>query len=127
MKLCIPDCIKKILKNFDIFGAQLKFKLDGEDEFRSVTVGISYFIFLVFTFWFFITQFIPFINRERVNLIFSNKIVSEPLINLTKTNFNFAVGLLYTSNYTDARPYLNKYLDIKFDFLKLISDEKPIY
>jgi hypothetical protein len=84
MKPCKRDNIKKMFKFFDLFGAQLKFKLDGEDEFRSITVGISYFVFLVMTFWFFLTQFIPFINRERVNLIFSNKIVSEPLINLTK-------------------------------------------
>ena len=98
MGLC-SKWIKRIIKKCDIFGILITFKIKNEDQYQSIHGGIASLIFIIFTIFYILYQGIPFIKRENLEFIFSNKILdTKPYINLTDAHFYFGFGLRYQSN-----------------------------
>ena len=80
MGLC-SKWIKRIIKKCDIFGILITFKIKNEDQYQSIHGGIASLIFITFTIFYILYQGIPFIKRENLEFIFSNKILdTQPYI-----------------------------------------------
>ena len=102
MGLC-SKWIKRIIKKCDIYGILITFKIKNEDQYQSIHGGIASLIFIIFTIFYILYQGIPFIKRENLEFIFSNKILdTKPYINLTDAHFYFGFGLRYQNNSTPA-------------------------
>ena len=96
-------CIKRIIKQCDIFGILITFKIKNEDQYQSIHGGIASLIFIMFTLFYVLYQGIPFITRKNLEFIFSNKILdSKPSINLIDAHFYFGFGLRYQYNSSPA-------------------------
>ena len=105
-------CIKRIIKQCDIFGILITFKIKNEDQYQSIHGGIASLIFIMFTLFYVLYQGIPFITRKNLEFIFSNKILdTQPYINLIDAHFYFGFGLRYQENSSPAIQDSEKYFN----------------
>ena len=101
--------IKKIIKQFDFFGTFVTFRIKDEIEYKSIIGGLTSIIFVIMSISYTLYVGIPFIKRENINFIFSNKIVEkQPFINLTEVGFNMGFGIQYQDN---ASPAINDFIE----------------
>jgi hypothetical protein len=70
---------------------------------------------------------IPFIKRENIDFIFSNKIIeTQPYINLTSTKFNFGFSIQYQDDATTATNDYIKYFNFSLKLKEWIGDDTII-
>ena len=143
---------KKIIKQCDYFGTFVTFRINDEIEYKSIVGGLTSIIFFILAILYTLYVGIPFIKRENIDFIFSNKIVEkEPYINLSEIGFNMGFGIQYQD---DATPAIDDFIEyynyslmlkewigedtiIEFpfglkscthsDFLNLVNDTKILY
>ncbi len=73
--------IKKVIKKFDYFGTFITFRINDEIEYKSIIGGLTSIIFLILAILYTIYVGIPFIKRENIDFIFSNKIIeTQPFL-----------------------------------------------
>ncbi len=94
---------KKIIKQCDYFGTFVTFRINNEIEYKSIIGGLTSIIFFILAISYTLYVGIPFIKRENITFIFSNKIVEkEPYINLTEVGFNMGFGIQYQDDSSTA-------------------------
>ena len=77
------NIIKKIIKKCDCFGTFITFRINEEIEYKSIIGGLISIIFFILASLYTIYVGLPFIKRENIEFIFSNKIIdAQPYINL---------------------------------------------
>ena len=97
------NIIKKIIKKCDCFGTFITFRINEEIEYKSIIGGLISIIFFILASLYTIYVGLPFIKRENIEFIFSNKIIdAQPYINLTSVNFNLGFGIQYQDEATTA-------------------------
>ena len=95
--------MKKVIKECDFFGTFITFRINDEIQYKSITGGIISILFFILSVLYTIYVGYPFIKRENIDFIFSNKILeTQPYINLTSTNFNLGFGIQYQDEATTA-------------------------
>jgi len=103
-------CIRNQIKKIDIFGILLTFRLNNKVKYRSVDGGIATIIFFIYSIFYAFYLGVPFWKRKNIDFIYSNKIVeTQPYVNLTQTEFNFAFGIQYQNDSTPALKDFEKY------------------
>ena len=100
--------LKKMIKKCDYFGTFVTFRINDEIEYKSIIGGITSILFFILSISYSIYVGYPFIKRENIDFIFSNKIIeTQPYINLTSVNYNMAFGIQYLN---DASSAINDYI-----------------
>ena len=108
-----------LLKNFDYFGAQIQFRINNEGNYRSSCGGLIFLMYFLISFVYVIYNFISFVNKENMTLIFTYKIKEPPVpVNLTEEKFALAIGVMFDDNNTIAVDETAQYLDY---FMKIIT------
>ena len=101
--------IQKIIKKFDCFGTFVTFRINDEIEYKSIVGGLTSIMFFILAISYTLYVGIPFIKRENIDFIFSNKIVEkEPYINLSEIGFNMGFGIQYQD---DATPAIDDFIE----------------
>ncbi len=119
--------IKKVIKKFDYFGTFITFRINDEIEYKSIIGGLTSIIFLILAILYTIYVGIPFIKRENIDFIFSNKIIeTQPYINLTSTKFNFGFSIQYQDDATTATNDYIKYFNFSLKLKEWIGDDTII-
>ena len=86
--------IRSILKDMDLFGTFITFRINNDLEYKSISGGICTIIFITFTSIYTLYYSFGFITRKNINYIYSTKVVeTAPFIDLIKDKFNFAFGV----------------------------------
>ena len=100
-----------IMRAIDYFGTFITFRVNEDIEYKSIIGGSFTLIYVLFAFIYILTLSLSFIQRKKINFIYSNKIMNNPFINLTEIGFTFAFGIQYSSNslsvIEDTTLYLN--------------------
>ena len=122
--------IKRGIKKSDIFGVLITFRINNEEEYKTIHGGIATIIFLLFTLFYTIYLGVPFVKRENIDFIYSNKILdSNPYINLSEAHFRFGFGLQYQNDSSpaikDSEIYFNYSITLKERFNKKKIIEYP--
>ena len=87
-------CLKKLIKDCDCFGTFVTFRINKENELKSLFGGFSTIIYSMIAIIYISYMSYHFIARKNLDFINAYRIVeSEPFINLTNIGFNFAFGL----------------------------------
>jgi len=87
-------CLKKGIKECDCFGTFITFRINKDNELKSVFGGCSTLMYSLIAIIYISYMSYRFIARKNINFINAYRIVdSEPFINLTDIGFNFAFGL----------------------------------
>ena len=103
-------CIKKAIKECDCFGTFVTFRINKDNELKSVFGGCSTLIYSLIALIYVSYMTYRFIAKKDINFINAYRIVeSEPFINLTDIGFNFAFGLETSES---EEPYIES--DIPF-------------
>ncbi len=103
-------CIKKTIKECDCFGTFVTFRINKDNELKSLFGGCSTIIYSLIAIVYISYMSYHFIARKNIEFINAYRIVeSEPFINLTDIGFNFAFGL---ESADSEHPYVEG--DIKF-------------
>ena len=103
-------CIKKVIKECDCFGTFVTFRINKDNELKSVFGGCSTLIYSLIALIYVSYMTYRFIAKKDINFINAYRIVeSEPFINLTDIGFNFAFGLETSES---EEPYIES--DIPF-------------
>lgn len=112
--------LSRMIKRLDIFGHKQTFRINNKSEHRSVCGGIVSVVFIICALIFIAINFIYFITRSNVSLIFTHKILDKnPFVNLTQLQFNFAFTILYERNSSDALQEVAKdFLDINLELIQ---------
>ena len=103
-------CLKKVIKECDCFGTFVTFRINKDNELKSVFGGCSTIIYSLIALVYVSYMTYRFIAKKDINFINAYRIVeSEPFINLTDIGFNFAFGLETSES---EEPYIES--DIPF-------------
>ena len=102
--------LKNIVKECDCFGTFVTFRINRDNELKSLFGGCSTIVYSLIALIYISYMTYHFIARKNINFINAYRIVeSEPFINLTDIGFNFAFGL---ESADTEHPYVEG--DIKF-------------
>ena len=113
---------KNIIRELDYFGTIVSFRLGEDLKYKSLIGGTCTIIYIVIALIYILYMLIPFLKRKEINFTFSNKIISQnPFVNLSSTNFNFAFGVLYSSDQASAIENTTKYFDYKINLIEWIG------
>ncbi len=107
----------KLFKKADYFGVQLNFQFKDKEKYKSIygeLVFISYFVFSIF---FIMINFLNFINRTTMNLVFKEGLREAAEINFNKFSVQYAIGL--DSGNPEMMPTFYKYLEISLNAVTL--------
>ena len=117
----------KIIKKCDYFGTFVTFRINDEIEYKSIVGGLTSIIFFILAFAYTIYVAYPFIKRENIDFIFSNKVVeNQPFINLTQIKFNMAFGIQYQDDASSAIKDYEKYFNYSMILKEWIGDDTII-
>ena len=115
--------LRNQIKKVDIFGILLTFRLNNKVKYRSVDGGIATIIFLIYSVFYALYLGVPFMKRKNIEFIYSNKIVqTQPYVNLTESEFNFAFGIQYQNDSTPALNDFEKYFH--YSIILIESNDK---
>ena len=104
--------IRSLLKEIDLFGTFITFRINNDLEYKSISGGCCTLFFIIFILIYTIYYSYGFITRKNINYIYSTKVVeSSPYINLKKENFNFACGV---QQQIDSCDYVYESEDVNF-------------
>ena len=82
------------LKNMDYFGVGVNFQFKNGETYNSVFGAIIFIFFFVFSVVYLTINFIYFVNREWMNLVFNEGFKDQaPQINFSNYSMAFAIGL----------------------------------
>ena len=113
---------KNLIRELDYFGTIVSFRLGEDLKYKSLIGGTCTIIYIVIALIYILYMLIPFLKRKEINFTFSNKIISQnPFVNLSSTNFNFAFGVLYSSDQASAIENTTKYFDYKINLIEWIG------
>ncbi len=120
-------CLKKIVKECDCFGTFVTFRINRDNELKSLFGGCSTIIYTILAVIYVSYMSYHFIARKKIEFINAYRIVeSEPFINLTDIEFNFAFGL---ESADTENPYIEgdiKYFNYSIFLIEWIGHEKII-
>ena len=120
-------CLKKLIKDCDCFGTFVTFRINKENELKSLFGGFSTIIYSMIAIIYISYMSYHFIARKNLDFINAYRIVeSEPFINLTNIGFNFAFGL---ESADTENPYVEgeiKYFNYSIFLMEWIGHEKII-
>ena len=104
--------IKTILKDIDLFGTFITFRINNDLEYKSMSGGFCTLIFIIFTSIYTLYYSYGFITRTNINYIYSTKVVeTSPYVDLIKEKFNFAFGV---QQQIDSCDYVYESEDVNF-------------
>ena len=104
--------IRSLLKEIDLFGTFITFRINNDLEYKSISGGCCTLFFIIFILIYTTYYSYGFITRKNINYIYSTKVVeSSPYINLKKENFNFAFGV---QQQIDSCDYVYESEDVNF-------------
>jgi hypothetical protein len=104
--------IRSLLKEIDLFGTFITFRINNDLEYKSISGGCCTLFFIIFTLIYTLYYSYGFISRKNISYIYSTKVVeSSPYINLKKENFNFAFGV---QQQIDSCDYVYESEDVNF-------------
>jgi hypothetical protein len=113
---------KNFIRELDYFGTIVSFRLGEDLKYKSLIGGTCTIIYIIIALIYILYMLIPFLKREEINFTFSNKIISQnPFVNLSSTNFNFAFGVLYSSDQASAIENTTKYFDYKINIIEWVG------
>ena len=113
---------KNLIRELDYFGTIVSFRLGEDLKYKSLIGGTCTIIYIIIALVYILYMLIPFLKRKEINFTFSNKIISKnPFVNLSSTNFNFAFGVLYSSDQASAIENTTKYFDYKINLIEWIG------
>ena len=113
---------KNLIRELDYFGTIVSFRLGEDLKYKSLIGGTCTIIYIIIALVYILYMLIPFLKRKEINFTFSNKIISQnPFVNLSSTNFNFAFGVLYSSDQASAIENTTKYFDYKINLIEWIG------
>jgi len=119
--------IKKAIKQCDCFGTFVTFRINRDNELKSLFGGCSTIIYSLIAIIYISYMSYHFISRKNIEFINAYRIVeSEPFINLTDIGFNFAFGL---ESADSEHPYVEgdiKYFNYSVFLIEWIGEEKII-
>ena len=86
--------VRRFLRKLDVFGMPYSFRYKNDEKFTTATGGIFFILFSIVVIAFAIYFFIPFYNRQNLNIIYySMNMPSTDEIKLYKSKANFGIGL----------------------------------
>ena len=92
--MSISKKLKSIIKNCDCFGTFVTFRINEDNELKSLFGGLATIFYLLIAIIYISYMSYRFIARKELSFINAYRIVeSEPFLNLTETEFNFAFGI----------------------------------
>ncbi len=92
--MSISKTLKSIIKNCDCFGTFITFRINEDNELKSLFGGIATIFYLIIAIIYISYMSYRFFARKELSFINAYRIVeSEPFLNLTETEFNFAFGI----------------------------------
>ena len=92
--MSISNKIKSIIKNCDCFGTFITFRINEDNELKSLFGGLATIFYILIAIIYITYMSYRFIARKELSFINAYRIVeSEPFLNLTETEFNFAFGI----------------------------------
>jgi hypothetical protein len=113
----------KMIKNLDIFGAEVNFRIENKKLHQSYFGGFVSIVFIIFAFLYVMKYFILFATRGNMSLIFTNKILdSNPLVNLTESKFNIAFGL-NSLNSSFTKSFTEENFNYSFNLVEWIGTD----
>ena len=89
------DSITSFIKKFDYFGYNPKFRINGNNVYKSFLGGLIFMIFLIYSLYFMITQLIIFF--QNLGIVKSSRILlknSESSYLLTTSDIYMGLGLV---------------------------------
>jgi len=120
-------CLKKIIKGCDCFGTFVTFRINKDNELKSLFGGCSTIVYSLIALIYISYMTYHFISRKNIDFINAYRIVeSEPFINLTDIGFNFAFGL---ESADTENPYVEgdiKFFNYSVFLMEWIGEEKII-
>ncbi|MCQ2820567.1 MAG: hypothetical protein MJ252_25155 [archaeon] len=120
-------CFKRCLKKCDAFGTFICFRMGDDLEYNSLIGGISTLLFGAFTIFYIIINAIPFVTRQNVELIYTNKVLmSDPVLDLVDSKFNIAFGVQYSADAWGCNEDFADYLEYNISMRYWIGDDDPI-
>ena len=126
MSSCLR-CIKNLVKECDCFGTFVTFRINKDNELKSLFGGCSTIVYSLIALIYISYMTYHFIARKNINFINAYRIVeSEPFINLTDIGFNFAFGL---ESADTEHPYVEgeiKFFNYSVFLMEWIGEEKII-
>ena len=69
-----------IMRAIDYFGTFITFRVNEDIEYKSIIGGSFTLIYVLFAFIYILTLSLSFIQRKKINFIYSNKIMNNPLL-----------------------------------------------
>ena len=118
--------IIKIIKAIDYFGTFITFRVNDNIEYKSLIGGTFTLIYVLFAFVYILTLSLSFIERKKINFIYSNKIMNNPFINLTEIGFTLAFGIQYSSNSLSAIVDMDLYFNYSIELIEWIGKDNLI-
>ncbi|MCQ2820083.1 MAG: hypothetical protein MJ252_22690 [archaeon] len=87
---------KRVIKTCDLMGGFITFRINDENEFKSLIGGFCSIFFIIFTIFYVIYSAIPFLRKENINFIYATKVLSSgPLVDLGSKKAMLAISLYY--------------------------------
>ena len=115
--------LRGFLRSFDIFGDSFTFKYKEEDTHNTPLGGFICIVFCTITFLYFITNFIPFLNKENFTLqYYTMNLEDTEEIKLSEEPIAFSFGL--TVNNTNSN--LSDLFKFRVEFRKNNGPKKAI-
>ena len=126
MSTCLKY-VKKVIKECDCFGTFVTFRINRDNELKSLFGGCSTIVYSLIAIVYVSYMSYHFIARKKIEFINAYRIVeSEPFINLTNIGFNFAFGL---ESADTENPYVEgeiKFFNYSIFLMEWIGHEKII-
>lgn len=91
-----------IIKGCDYIGSFITFRINDDNEFKSIIGGISTIVFTGFCIFYTIYTAIPFLKKENVNFIYANKVLeANPFVDFTTKKMMIAFSNCFTDERTE--------------------------
>ena len=120
--------LKNLIKNCDLFGTFITFRIKDDIEYKSIIGGCSTILFIIFTLLYISYYSINFLGRKNIELIYSYKILEkDPRINLKETKFNLAFGIQRQFDGEDYVYLHENYFNYSMEIIDWIGENDFLY
>ena len=123
-KSSFSKCLS-LMKNLDYFGVQMNFQFKNGEKYTSVFGAMVFILFFIFSVIYLTINFIYFVNREWMNLVYNEGIKDQaPKISFSNYSLAFAVGLDTGDPTVNAKLY--QYIDASITAVIMIKNNGTI-